>query len=246
MDHVRLAVLRSGAGDLPNLLLKIELVPRYLSDFLPALGSQGENLNDAAVGSLNLASCLDDASELVIIENTVPWNLASGLLEALARRAIDNRLADAPVEEGLCYLQGLVGGYRRAVNDLTDEADDVASGHIVNRPSTPATRDLAFQDAGDLGRGAPLRDMLLDEGIHEIVDAICHQPASRLALLGRRISAFGPRCEHPLGLVSSDMQRDAAIGADGVLAKARARTSRPVEDDEHLAPGRGHLHPEAW
>ena len=149
---MRLSVLRLGAGDLPNLLLKIELVPRYLSDFLPALGSQGENLNDAAVGSLDLASCLDDASELVIVENTVPWNLASGLLEALARLAIDDRLADAPVEESLCYLQGLVGGYRRAVDDLTDEPDDVASGHIVNRPSTPAIRDLAFQNAADLGR----------------------------------------------------------------------------------------------
>src|SRR3954466_4348682 len=94
MDHVRLAVLRSGAGDLPNLLLKVELVPRHLSDFLAALGSQGENLNDAAVGSLDLSSCLNDASEFVIAEHTVPWNLASGLLDALARRAI--------VRERLC------------------------------------------------------------------------------------------------------------------------------------------------
>src|SRR5215216_6060685 len=210
MHDVRLAVLRSGAGNLPNLLLKIELVPRHLSDFLPALGSQGENLNNAAVGTLDLASCLDDASELVIIENTVPWNLASGLLDALARRAIDDRLADAPVEEGLCYLQGLVGGYRCAVNDLTDELDDVASGHMVNRPSTPAVHDLAFENAADLGRGAALRDVLLDECIDEVVDSVGTEPAPRLALLGRRISAFGPRCEHPLGLVSSDMQRDAA------------------------------------
>ena len=80
--------------------------------------------------------------------------------------------------------------------------------------------------------------MLLDECIDEIVDAVCTEPASRLALLGRRISPFRSRHQHPLGFVSSDMQRDAAIGADGVLAKARARTSRPVEDDEHLASGR--------
>src|SRR3954452_5750974 len=109
MHDVRLAVLGSGAGNLPNLVLKIELVPRHLSDFLPALGSQGENLNNAAVGPLDLPGCFDDASEFVIIENTVPYNLASGLLDALARRAINNRLADAPVEESFCYLQGLVG-----------------------------------------------------------------------------------------------------------------------------------------
>ena len=144
MHDVRLAVLRSGAGNLPNLFLKIELVPTHLSDFLPALGSQRENLNNAAVGSPDLPSCLDDPSELVIAEHTVPWNLASGLLDALARRPIDKRLADAPAEEGLCYLQGLVGGYRRAVNDVTDELDDVTSGHIVNRPGTPALNDLAF------------------------------------------------------------------------------------------------------
>ena len=80
MDHVRLAVLRSGAGDLPNLLLKVELVPRHLSDFLPALGSQGENLNNAAVGSLDLPSCLNDASEFVIAEHTVPRNSRVGSL----------------------------------------------------------------------------------------------------------------------------------------------------------------------
>ena len=54
MDDVRLAVLRSGAGDLPNLLFEIELIPGHLGDFLPALRCQGEKLNDAAVGSPDL------------------------------------------------------------------------------------------------------------------------------------------------------------------------------------------------
>jgi len=40
MDHVRLAVLRSGARDGPNLLFKIELIPGHLGDFLPALRKQ--------------------------------------------------------------------------------------------------------------------------------------------------------------------------------------------------------------
>src|SRR5215210_5200617 len=127
MDDVRLSVLRSGAGDLPN-AFEDRLVPRHLGDFVAALGSQGENLNDAAVGCLGLASCLNDASEFVIAEHTVPWNLASGLLDALARRAIDDRLADAPVEESFCYLQGLVGGYRCSFDNITDEVNDVESG----------------------------------------------------------------------------------------------------------------------
>ena len=87
--------------------------------------------------------------------------------------------------------------------------------------------------------------MLLDECINEIVDSVGNQPAPRLALLSSRISSFGARHEHPLRLVSDDVQRDAAIRPDGVLAKARARASRPIENDEHLASRRRHLDPEA-
>src|SRR5215204_1045562 len=247
VDQVWLAVLRSGARDGPNLLLEIELIPGHLGDFLPALRCQGEKLNDAAVGSPDLPGCFGDATELVIAQHTVPRDLAGGLLDALTWRAIDDRPAYAPGEEGLCHLQGLVGGHwRAAIDDLTDELDNVASRHIVNRPRTPAAHDLAFQDAADLAGGAPLRDVLLDECINEIVDSIGHEPAPRLALLGSRITPFGSRHEHPLGLLSGDMQRDAAIGPDGVLAQPRARSSGPVEDDEHLAPRRRHLHAEAW
>ena len=78
--------------------------------------------------------------------------------------------------------------------------------------------------------------MLLDEGIYEIVDAICHQPAPRLPLLASRVSPLGSRREDPVGLVSGDVQRDAARRPDGVLAKARARASGPIENDEHLRP----------
>src|SRR3954471_14022698 len=150
VDQVWLAVLRSLARDGPNLLLEIKLMTRHLGNFLPALCCQGEKLNDAAVGSPDLPGCSDDATELVITEHPVPRDLARGLLDALTRRAIDDRPADAPSEEGLCHLQGLVGGHwRAAVDDLTDELDDVASGHIVTRPRAPPAHDLAFQDAAD-------------------------------------------------------------------------------------------------
>src|SRR5215203_1469382 len=141
----------------------------------------------------------------------------------------------------------LIGGHwRAAIDDLTDEFDDVASCHIVDGPRTPAAHDLAFQDAADLTGRAPFRDVLLDECINEIVDSVSDESAPRLALFGSRIAPLGSRHEHPLGFVSGDMQRDTAIGPDGVLAQARARSSGPVEDDEHLAPRRRHLHPEAW
>src|SRR5829696_8324017 len=244
---VRLTVLGSGARDRPNLLFEIELIPGHLGDFLPALRCQSEKLNDASVGSPNLPGCSDDATELVITEHTISRDLAGGLLDTVTRRAIDDRPTDAPGEEGLCHLQGLIGGHwRAAIDDLTDELDDVASGHIVDGPRTPAAHDLAFQDAGDLAGGAPLRDVLLDECIDEVVDSIGDEAAPRLALLRSRITPFGSRHEHPLGLLSGDMQRDAAIGPDGVLAQPRARSSGSVEDDEHLAPRRRHLHAEAW
>src|SRR5215204_6167005 len=189
MHDVRLAVLRSSAGNGPNLLLDIELIPGHPGDLLAALRCKRQEVNNAAVRSPDLSGCLDDASELVITEHAVPGNLAGRLLDALARRAIDDRLADAPAEERLRHLQGLVGSHwRAAVDDLTHELDDVASGHIVNRPGTPAADDLAFQDAADLGRRAPLRDVLLDESIDEVVDAIGQQSTPRLPLLASRIS----------------------------------------------------------
>src|SRR5215212_4718009 len=121
MHDVRLAVLRSGAGDRPNLLFKIELIPGHLGDFLPALRCQSEKLNDAAVGSPDLPGCFDDPGELVIAQHTVTRDLASGLLDALTRRAIDDRPTDAPGEEGLCHLQGLLAatGAPRSTISLT-------------------------------------------------------------------------------------------------------------------------------
>src|SRR4051812_36213113 len=114
MDDMRLAVLGSGAGNGPNLLLEIELIPAHLGDFLPALRCKRQEVNNAAVRSPDLSGCLDDASELVITEHAVPGDLAGRLLDAFTRRAIDDRLADAPAEERLRNLQGLVGGDWRA------------------------------------------------------------------------------------------------------------------------------------
>ena len=97
---------------------------------------------------------------------------------------------------------------------------------IVNGSRAPTIYDLPFQDAADLAGGAPFRDMLRDENINEIVDTICGKPSPRLSLLRSGVSPFDPGRKDPLGLVSGDMQGDAAVWSDGVLAKARTRAGR--------------------
>src|SRR5215207_4136927 len=95
----------------------------------------------------------------------------------------------------------LVGGHwRAAIDDLTDEFDDVASCHIVDGPRTPAAHDLAFLNAADLTGRAPFRDVLLDECIDEIVDSVSDESAPRLALFGSRIAPLGSRARAPVGL----------------------------------------------
>jgi hypothetical protein len=89
-------------GHAPNPYFEIELIPGHLGDFLPALRGQSEKLNDVAIGSSDLPGCSDDATELVITEHTISRDLAGGLLDTLTRRAIDDRPAYAPREEGLC------------------------------------------------------------------------------------------------------------------------------------------------
>src|SRR5262249_9053813 len=86
---------------------------------------------------------------------------------------------------------------------------------------------------------------LANEGLQQILDAICHHSSLPLPLLGRWIAPLELRCEHLLRCHARLMERDPAIRADGVLAQLRASTASAVERDEHLAALRRDLHAEA-
>ena len=59
----------------------------------------------------------------------------------------------------------------------------------------PRGHDLPSKDAADLGGRPPFRDMLLDEGVDEIVHAVGDEPLPGLALFGR--PGLGPRFGPP-------------------------------------------------
>src|SRR5829696_10301967 len=150
MHEVRLGVLGARARERPEAVVEIDLIPGHAGDLHPPLSCEREKLDEAAVGAPDLTGSPDDLTELIISQHAIARRFLGRLPHPLTGRTIDDRPAYAPSEEALCYLQGLVGGYRCSVDNLTDELDDVASGHIVDRSRTPAAHDLAFQDAGDL------------------------------------------------------------------------------------------------
>jgi hypothetical protein len=81
--------------------------------------------------------------------------------------------------------------------------------------------------------------------LQQILDAVCHDPSFRLALLGRRIAALELGREYLLRRHPSLMKGHAPIWPDRVFAQFRAGTTGAIQHDEHLAASRRNLNAEA-
>jgi len=131
-----------------------------------------------------------------------------------------------------------------AVDDSCDEVDNVSLGDLVNRPEAPALDKFALKNLCHHAAGSALREVLLGVEGDNLGDGVYGNPTPRLALLRGGIATFQTRGQHLLGFKARVVQGDPAIGPDRVLAKPRPGSSRPIKDDENLAPLRGYLETE--
>ena len=114
----------------------------------------------------------------------------------------------------------------------------------MNRPGAPALDKFALQNPCQLAAGSALGEVLLGVEGDNLGDSVDGDPTPRLALLRGGIATFETRGEHLLGFKARVVEGDPAIGPDRVLAKPRPGSSRPIKDDENLAPLRGYLETE--
>ena len=85
-------------------------------------------------------------STLVVAQHPIPGDLLRWKRDAISRRLIQNRPANAPTQERFDSLQRLVGcNWRTPLLDCRDKLNHVALRDLVNAASTPCGAHFAAQ-----------------------------------------------------------------------------------------------------
>src|ERR1035437_2058409 len=231
----------------PNSLIEIELIPSRTRYFFAALSGQRQEFNDATVWATNLSGSEDDLGQFKISQHPVAGNFLGRQWDTVRRRLLENGAANAPAQEGLDGLQGLVGSDRRAaLLDRRNEFDNITLADFMDALVTPGLADFPAQKARDFGGRAILRDVLGNEGLQQFIDPIGDDPLLRCPFLSSGIAPVQLGREDLLRSHAGLMKGDAPEDPDRVLAQTRSGPTSPIENDEYLATLWRNFHAKPW
>src|SRR5208337_2666676 len=214
-----LCILGPSFGNHPNSLRKIELIPGEPSDFLATLARERQELNNATVGTANLSGGENDLGELLIIQHPVASDFLRGRWHTFGGRLIQNGSSNAPAQKSLDRLQRFVGSCRcPPLFDSGDDLNYVSFADLMNTLAGPGLSNFATKEPGNLARRTVLCKTLGNEGLHQILHSVRHDPSLCLPFLGCRVATFQSRCEHLLRCHPCLVKGHAPIRADRLLA----------------------------
>jgi hypothetical protein len=118
---------------------------------LAALAGKRQEFNDATVRTANLSSSEDNPGEVLIIQHSVSSNLLRRQWYPFGWRLIEDSAPNAPAQERLDRLQGLVGGdWCPTLLNGGDHLNHVSLRDLMNAPSGPRPAHLATEELGNL------------------------------------------------------------------------------------------------
>ena len=106
-----------------------------------------------------------------------------------------------------------------ALSNQTDEIADVPLLDFMNALGAPIGNYIASQETGYSSTGSDFVDVFANERLHQLVDTIDHQAATRLLLLVCRVAAIEPGGEDLLRLGLGHRQCDASIRPNRIFAQ---------------------------
>ena len=101
MNNVRFLVLGAGTRNGPGAPFLVQFFPFETRHLLTSLPGQDQKLHDSAVGRLQLSSCNDNGSELIVGQHAVTAAFPVVRGNSFRRGRVDDSPADAPTKERL-------------------------------------------------------------------------------------------------------------------------------------------------